>query len=68
MTKETNGSGATCRYHSGHAEKLTDHERRLARLESAVERIMSRPPVWVTLVFALFGALLGAAGTMLIGA
>ena len=67
MTRESNGSGATCRYHTGHGEKLIDHERRLTRLENAMERIMSRPPVWVTVVFGLCAALLGAAGTLIAG-
>ncbi len=62
--EEKNGSSATCRYHTAHEATLHDHGRRLDRLEELVERIMARPPVWVTAVISILTALLGVAGTM----
>ncbi|MFO7958337.1 MAG: hypothetical protein R6X33_14720 [Candidatus Brocadiia bacterium] len=62
--EEKNGSGVTCRFHTAHEATLHDHERRLDRLEELVERIMARPPVWVTAVISILTALLGVAGTM----
>ena len=63
-TEEKNGAGVTCRYHTAHDATLRDHERRLNRLEDLVERIMARPPVWVTAVMSILTALLGAAVTL----
>ena len=64
QAEERNGSSATCRHHTAHEVTLHDHERRLNRLEDLVERIMARPPVWVTAVISVLTALLGVAATM----
>lgn len=61
---EKNGSGVTCRYHTAHDVSILDHSRRLDRLEELVERIMQRPPIWVTAVISILTALLGVVGTI----
>jgi hypothetical protein len=63
QAEERNGSGVTCRHHTAHDVTLHDHERRLNRLEDLVERIMARPPVWLTAVISILTALLGVAAT-----
>lgn len=62
--EERNGSSATCRFHTAHEVTLHDHERRLDRIEDLAERIMARPPVWVTAVISILTALLGVAGAV----
>lgn len=42
-----------------HTEQIKQHETRLAKIDTVLEKVRNRPPVWVTL---LMGALLAIIG------
>ena len=61
MGEESNGAGATCRYHEGHEARISTNEKRLGRHDEALIEIQQRVPAWASLLMTAMGIVLGAA-------